>query len=74
MGEELVELYEEEGLEAPAAKAYEVAARAYRDVGDREMAREYAQKAVRMGTFWLGPGSPDFQRVVRLQKELEELV
>ena len=71
MADRLVGLYESEGLDAPAAKAYEIAATVYRTLGNVEKARALAKKAVGMGKLWLGPESQDFKRMARLEEELE---
>lgn len=69
--EELVALYEVEGLEAPASKAYEIAAVEYAKRGNSRQAKSFIERAVGMGRLWLGPGSEDFRRMVRFKKQLE---
>lgn len=71
MAVELVALYEGEGLEAPASKAYEIAAVEYAKLGDLRQARSFIERAVEMGRLWLGPGSEDFRRMVRFGEQLE---
>jgi hypothetical protein len=71
MAEALVALYRKERLDAPVAKAYEIAAREYKKIDDVGMARKYAKLAVKMGRLWLGPGSPDWKRMKGLLEELE---
>jgi hypothetical protein len=73
VAEKLVELYKKEGLDAPVAKAYEIAANEYKKVGDVEMARKYARLAVEMGSLWLGPGSLDWRRMKKLLAGLEDM-
>jgi hypothetical protein len=73
MAERLVALYKEESLDAPVAKAYEIAAREYQKVGDLVMARKYAGLAVEMGRLWLGPGSLDWRRMKGLSEELKSV-
>ena len=71
MAERLVELYESEGLDALTAKAYEIAAVEYKKLGELGKARGFSKKAVRMGKLWLGPGSEEFRRMVRLERDLK---
>jgi hypothetical protein len=71
MAEKLVALYKEEGLDAPVAKAYEIAAKEYMKIGKIRMARKYAELAVEMGKLWLGPGSLDWKRMKGLLEELK---
>jgi hypothetical protein len=73
MAERLVELYKKEKLDAPVAKAYEIAAREYKKAGDFVMGKKHAALAVEMGRLWLGPGSLDWRRMVMLLEELERV-
>jgi hypothetical protein len=73
VAERLVELYRKEGLDAPVAKAYEIASIEYKKVGNVRMARKYAKLAVEMGSLWLGPGSLDWRRMKTLLAGLEDM-
>ena len=66
MAELLVSLYEQEGMWAPIADAYNLAAFEYSGVGELQLARKYARLATEAQLLYSGPHSEEFENVKSL--------